>query len=116
MNVAVRRKGKVAILDISGRVVIGEALYTLRSTIREVLNEGFKYILINMAGVNYVDSSGIGELVSGYTTVSTQGGRLRLVKTTERVTNLLHMTKLLTVFECFTSERDALKSFEAENV
>jgi anti-sigma B factor antagonist len=103
----------VAILDINGRVVIGDALYILRRNVREALNNGYKQLVFNMEGVSYIDSAGIGELVSCFTTVTTQGGNLKLIKTTEKVKDLLHMTKLLTIFESFLTEEEALASFAA---
>ena len=111
MQVKVRNVQKVAILDISGRVVIGDALYILRRHVRDVLNDGYKKLILNMEGVSYIDSAGIGELVSSYTTVTTQGGELKLVKTTQRIKDLLHMTKLLTIFESYHTEKDAIASF-----
>lgn len=111
MNVRIRKFEGIAILDISGRVVIGEALYTLRSIVREMLNDGFKNILLNMESVTYIDSAGIGELVSCYTTVTTQGGAMKLVKTAAKIRDLLQMTKLLTVFESYNNEPEAMKSF-----
>ena len=111
MNVAVRKINNVAVVDLAGRVVIGEALYNFRNTIRDVMNDGFRHILLNLEDVSYLDSSGIGELVNCYTTVSAQGGSVKLVRASQKVSNLLQMTKLLTVFESFSSERDAIASF-----
>ena len=111
MNVNVRKVEQVAILDLTGRVVIGEALYDFRNTVRDMLNEGFTQILLNMENVTYLDSSGIGELVNCYTLVSTQGGSVKLVKAAEKIGSLLQMTKLLTVFESYKNEREAIASF-----
>lgn len=112
MQIRMRKVNTIAIMDISGRVVIGDALYTLRQKVREILNEGYKQILLNMESVNYIDSSGIGELVSSYVTICTQGGKIKLVNTAQKVRNLLHITKLLTVFESYTSEEEAIASFK----
>ena len=111
MNVKTRDVNRIAILDISGRVVIGDALYVLRSHVRSAMNEGYTRIILNMESVSYIDSAGIGELVSCYSTVTTQGGSLKLLKTTQRIKDLLHMTKLLTIFESFNNETEAIKSF-----
>ena len=111
MNITLRTDRNVAILDISGRLVMGEALYRFRNAVRDALNENYKHILLNLENVNYMDSSGVGELVQCYTTICTQGGSVKLLKATQRVSNLLHMTKLLTVFETFNTEPEALASF-----
>ena len=93
-----RQAGDVTILDMSGKVKIGEGSIAFRTTIRRLLGEDKNNILLNLAGVSYVDSSGIGELVSGYTSVRREGGDLRLVNLTEKLQDLLAITKLLTVF------------------
>jgi anti-sigma B factor antagonist len=93
-------------------VRIGEGSIALRDAIRGLAGEGKKKVLLNLAGVNYVDSSGIGELIANYTTISRQGGQLKLLNLTDRIQNLLVITKLLTVFDAYDNEAVALKSFE----
>jgi anti-sigma B factor antagonist len=112
LEVNQRQAGDVTILDMSGAVRIGEGSVALRDAIRGLADEGKKKILLNLAGVNYVDSSGIGELIANYTTVSRQGGQLKLLNLTDRIQNLLVITKLLTVFDAYEDEGEALKSFE----
>lgn len=112
MNLKVRRVGSVAIVDLGGRIVLGESLFAFRDAIRDVLNDGFRRIVLNMEGVTYMDSSGIGELVTCYTTVSAQGGTVKLLNPGQKVGGLLNMTKLLTVFETCRSEEDAVASFD----
>ena len=84
----------------------------MRDAIRDLSADGKKKLLLNLAGVNYVDSSGIGELIANYTTVSRQGGQLKLLNLTDRIQNLLVITKLLTVFDVYENESEALKSFQ----
>lgn len=110
MTVSIRHKEQVALLDLNGKIVLGEALFEIRNAVREVLNDGYTRILMNMKGVNAIDSAGIGELVSIYTTVTSQGGTVKLVQATQRVVGLLHLTKLLTVFEAFEDEKAALNA------
>jgi len=112
LEVNQRQAGDVTILDMKGAVRIGEGSITLRDAIRGLADEGKKKIILNLAGVNYVDSSGIGELIANYTTVSRQGGQLKLLNLTDRIQNLLVITKLLTVFDAYEDESEALKSFE----
>jgi anti-sigma B factor antagonist len=112
LEVNERQAGDVTILDMSGAVRIGEGSIALRDAIRGLADSGKKKILLNLAGVNYVDSSGIGELIANYTTVSRQGGQLKLLNLTDRIQNLLVITKLLTVFDVYEDEGEALKSFE----
>ena len=112
LSVNERQAGDVTILDMSGAVRIGEGSVALRDAIRGLSESGKKKILLNLAGVNYVDSSGIGELIANYTTISRQGGQLKLLNLTDRIQNLLVITKLLTVFDSYDNEAEALKSFE----
>jgi anti-sigma B factor antagonist len=107
-----RQAGDVTILDLSGEVRIGEGSVALRDSIRNLADQGKKKVLLNLAGVKYIDSSGIGELIANYTTISRQGGQLKLLKLTDRVQNLLVITKLLTVFDSYDDESEALKSFQ----
>jgi anti-sigma B factor antagonist len=106
-----RQAGDVTILDLTGEVRIGEGSVALRDSIRNLADQGKKKVLLNLAGVKYIDSSGIGELIANYTTISRQGGQLKLLKLTDRVQNLLVITKLLTVFDSYDDESEALKSF-----
>jgi len=107
-----RQAGDVTILDMSGAVRIGDGSVALRDAIRGLADGGKKKILLNLAAVSYVDSSGIGELIANYTTVSRQGGQLKLLNLTDKIQNLLVITKLLTVFDAYDNEAEALKSFE----
>ena len=111
LDVNKRQAGDVTILDLSGEVRIGEGAVALRDSIRNLADQGKTKVLLNLAGVKYMDSTGVGELIANYTTVTRQGGQLKLVHLTKRITDLLSITKLLTVFETFDSEPEALKSF-----
>ena len=107
-----RQAGDVIILDMEGEVRIGDSSTALRSAIRNLVSGGNKRILLNLAGVKYIDSSGIGELIANYTTVGRSGGQLKLLNLTEKVQDLLVITKLLTVFDVYDNEADALSSFK----
>src|SRR5215470_10430933 len=107
-----REAGDVTILDLSGKITIGEGSVQLREAVRRLLDEGRKKILLNLGDVAYVDSSGIGELVSSYTTTNNQGGQLKLLNLTKKIQDLLMITKLLTVFETYDNEQSALTSFK----
>jgi len=102
---------KVTIVDISGRITLGEGSSTLRETVRDMLSKGQKKILLNLGDVSYIDSSGIGELVSSFTSVNNQGGQLKLLNLQKKVHDLLQITKLYTVFEVHTDEAAAVRSF-----
>ncbi len=106
-----RESGAVTVIDVSGRITLGEGSSMLREMLRDLLNKGQKRIILNLADVNYIDSSGIGELVSGYTTVKNQGGELKLLHLTKRVHDLLQITRLFTVFDVQSDERAAIASF-----
>ncbi|HEX3560689.1 MAG TPA: STAS domain-containing protein [Pyrinomonadaceae bacterium] len=112
LNIRERQAGDVTILDLEGKITIGEGSVSLRSAIRRLIEEGKKKILLNLAGVGYVDSSGIGELVSSYTTIGREGGQLKLLKLTQKIRDLLGITKLLTVFDTYDDEAEALNSFK----
>lgn len=105
--------GDVTVLDLKGKMTLGEGDELLKDKINSMVHQGQKKLLLNLEGVPYIDSAGLGEIVRTYTTVSRQGGNLKLVNLTKRITDLLSITKLLTVFETFDSEADALKSFQA---
>jgi anti-sigma B factor antagonist len=107
-----RQVNGVAVLDLSGRIVLGEATTTLREALQNLVSQGQKKILLNLGEVGYIDSSGLGALVSGYTTVTSQSGQLKLLNLTAKVKDLLQITKLLTVFEVFTDEASAVRSFK----
>ncbi|HQU83911.1 MAG TPA: STAS domain-containing protein [Pyrinomonadaceae bacterium] len=111
LNITERQAGDVTILDMDGKVTIGEGSVALRNTIRRLLGEGKNKILLNLGGVGYVDSSGIGELVSSFTAVNKEGGTLKLLNLTQKIQDLLAITKLLTVFDVFENEGDALASY-----
>ena len=112
LDVKERQAGDVTILDLTGEVRIGEGSISLRDAIRNLAEGGKKKVLLNLAGVKYMDSSGIGELIANYTTVKRQGGQLKLLNLTDRIQNLLVITKLLTVFDSYDNEAEALKSFQ----
>ena len=111
MKVTTRQVDGVTILDLSGRITLGEGSVQLRDAIRDLLAKGSKLILLNLADVNYIDSSGIGELVSAYTTVRNQGGELKLLNLTKKVHDLLQITKLYTVFDVKDDEASAIASY-----
>ncbi|MBP1600300.1 MAG: anti-anti-sigma factor [Acidobacteria bacterium] len=111
MKIETRTVGDVHILDCSGKITLGEGTMAVRNTVRDVLKNGGKKIILNLADVNYIDSSGIGELVSSYTTVTNQGGKLKLLNLTKKIQELLAITKLLTVFSVYDSEQQAISSF-----
>jgi anti-sigma B factor antagonist len=113
MQIDERTIGDVLILDIKGRITLGEGDELLKDKVNSLLNQGLKKIVLNLAEVPYIDSAGLGEIVRTYTTVSRQGGSLKLLSLTKRITDLLAITKLLTVFETFESENDAVQSFSA---
>ena len=111
MQIEERVVGEVTVLDLKGKITLGEGDEILKDKINSLIQQGRKRILLNLADVPYIDSAGLGEVVRTYTTVSRQGGQLKLVNLTKRITDLLMITKLLTVFETFDVEKDALKSF-----
>lgn len=106
-----REMGGVTIVDLSGRITLGEGSAMLREMVRDLLDKGQTKIVLNLADVNYIDSSGIGELVSGFTTVRKQGGELKLLQLTKKVHDLLQITKLYTVFDVHNDENTAVGSF-----
>jgi anti-sigma B factor antagonist len=106
-----REVGGVAVVDLNGRITLGEGSVVLRDQVRDLLAKGQKKILLNMGEVSYIDSSGIGELVSALTTVRNQGGELKLLNLTKKVHDLLQITKLYTVFDIKDDEAAAVGSF-----
>jgi anti-sigma B factor antagonist len=113
MQIDQRTVGDVVVLDLKGRVTMGEGDELLKDKVNSLVNQGHKKIILNLAEVPYVDSAGLGEIVRTYTTVSRQGGSLKLLNLTKRITDLLSITKLLTVFDTFDSESEAVRSFSA---
>lgn len=111
IKLTTRQVGDVSVIDAVGRITLGEGASTFRETLREMIAKGDKKLLLNLADVTYIDSSGIGELVSGFTTVTNQSGNLKLLNLTKRVHDLLQITKLYTVFEVFDDEAAAVRSF-----
>jgi anti-sigma B factor antagonist len=106
-----RQVGDVMVVDATGRITLGEGASTFRDLIRDLAAKGHKKILVNLGDVSYIDSSGIGEMVSSFTTVTNHGGQLKLLSLTKRVKDLLQITKLYTVFEVFEDEASAVRSF-----
>lgn len=111
MQIDERSAGNVTILDLKGKMTLGEGDELLRDKINSLMHQARKKIVLNLSDVPYIDSAGLGELVRTYTTVSRQGGSLKLLGLTKRITDLLSITKLLTVFETYDSEADAVRSF-----
>lgn len=112
VKLTTRQVGDITVVDAVGRITLGEAATIFRDTIRQLVSSGHKKLLLNLADVSYIDSSGIGEMVSGYTTVNNQGGQVKLLNLTKRVKDLLQITKLYTVFEVFEDESAAVSSFK----
>ncbi len=111
MQIQQRAVGDVTILDLKGKMTLGEGDELLRDKVNSLIQQGGKKIVLNLADVPYIDSAGLGEVVRTYTTVSRQGGTMKLLNLTKRIQDLLSITKLLTVFETFESEDEAIKSF-----
>ena len=111
VKLTTRQVGNVSVVDVEGRITLGEGSSALRETLRDLVAKSQNKILLNLGDVSYIDSSGIGELVSGYTTVSNGGGQLKLLNLNKRVKDLLQITKLYTVFEVFDDEATAIRSF-----
>lgn len=111
VKLTTRQVGDVTVVDAVGRITLGEGASTFRDSIRDLAASGHKKLLLNLAEISYIDSSGIGELVSGFTTVANQGGTVKLLNLTKRVQDLLQITKLYTVFEVHDDEAKAIRSF-----
>ncbi len=111
VKLTTRQVGDVTVIDASGRITLGEGSSAFRDLIRDLATQGHKKILLNLSDVTYIDSSGIGELVSGFTTVTNGGGQLKLLGLSNRVKDLLQITKLLTVFHVFEDEAEGVRSF-----
>ena len=106
-----RQVGDVSVVDVAGRITLGEGSSALRDTLRDMVTKNHKKILLNLGEVSYIDSSGIGELVSGFTSVTNSGGQLKLLGLSKRVKDLLQITKLYTVFDVHEEEASAIRSF-----
>lgn len=111
LSAKIRRVGDVAVIDLEGRITLGESTGLLRDNFRELLAQGSKKIVLNLAGVTYVDSAGLGELVGVYTTAKNQGGGVKLLNLQKRLTDLMQVTKLHTVFDAYDDEQKAVNSF-----
>ena len=111
VKLTTRQVGDVSVVDVAGRITLGEGSSALRDALRDMINKNQKKILLNLGEVNYIDSSGIGELVSGFTTVTNSGGQLKLLNLNKRVKDLLQITKLYTVFDVHDDEAKAIGSF-----
>jgi len=111
MEIAERNAGNVTVLDVSGRITLGEGDVLLKDKLHSLLNQGRRDVLLNLANVQYVDSAGLGAIVGAYTTMTREGGTLKLANVTKKLQDLLSITKLLTVFETFDSEDEALRSY-----
>src|SRR5918911_3933375 len=112
LNISERQAGDVTVLDLGGKITIGEGSVSLRGAIRRLVEEGKKKLLLNLGQVSYVDSSGVGELVASFITVTREGGQLKLLNLTRKIQDLLAITKLLTVFDVYEDEAAALNSFK----
>jgi anti-sigma B factor antagonist len=111
MQIEERQSGSVTVLDLSGKITLGEDGILLKDKLQSLLHQGKKDLLLNLGEVQYVDSAGLGSLVSAYTTVTREGGSLKLANVTKKLQDLLSITKLLTVFETFDSEDEAVRSY-----
>ena len=111
---SIRQVGDVAIVDLSGRITLGDGAGIVRETVKDMLKASQKNLLLNLGDVSYIDSSGLGELVSAYATGANQGAQIKLLNVQKRVHDLIQLTKLYSVFESFTSETAALRSFGAK--
>jgi anti-sigma B factor antagonist len=112
LKISPREVSHVSILDIDGRIVLGQEIGDLRDAVRGLVAQGKKKVLLNLAKVDYIDSSGVGELVGSFTTVRNAGGELKLLNLTQKVHDVLHVTKLYTVFDIKDDEFTAIKSFD----
>jgi anti-sigma B factor antagonist len=113
MQIDERTVGQVTILDLKGKLTLGDGDSLLKDKVQSLLLQGRKHFLLNLGEVPYIDSAGIGQIVSSFATVGRQGGRMKLVNLTKRIHDLLVITKLVTVFETFSTESDAVRSFSA---
>ncbi|MGH9493977.1 MAG: STAS domain-containing protein [Candidatus Sulfotelmatobacter sp.] len=112
LSIATREVGKVTVLDVRGRIVLGDEIGDLRKAVHDLVEQGTKKIILNLADVDYIDSSGVGELVGCYTTLRNAGGELKLLNLSQKVQDVLYVTKLYTVFDIKEDEFTAVKSFD----
>jgi anti-sigma B factor antagonist len=118
LDITQRHSANVTILDLSGKIQIGESSINLRTSLRELMREDKKHILLNLSDISHIDSCGLGELVAGFVSAEKNGGELKLLNLTDRVSELMMITKLLTVFEVYENEEEAVSSFQniSENI
>jgi len=116
MQIEERSAGDVIVLDLKGKMTLGEGDELLKDKINSLVHQGQRKVVLNLEGVPYIDSAGLGEIVRTYTTISRQGGSMKLLNLTKRITDLLSITKLLTVFETYDNEVDAVRSFSSAKV
>ena len=116
MQIEERAAGDVMVLDLKGKMTLGEGDELLKDKVNSLAMQGHRKLLLNLADVPYIDSAGLGEIVRTYTTISRQGGQLKLLNLTKRIEDLLSITKLLTVFETYDNEADAVRSFSSARV
>lgn len=114
LKINIRETGEVTLLDLSGRLTLGDSLATLRDTIRELLDSDQKKLVLNLAEVSRIDSSGLGQLVGSYATVTNRGGQLKLLNLHGQLRDVIHATKMYTIFETYSTEKAALWSFRAK--
>jgi len=112
-KVTIRQVEGVTILEVSGRIIIGEGGLTLRNALQEALAAGSKKLILDLGGVNYMDSSGVGELVSAYTSAKNKGVEFKLLNLTKKIDDLMQITKLATIFDIYTDEKTAIASFKS---
>jgi len=115
LNISTRKSGDVTIVDLSGKIALGESNRALHDAIKKLVEDGNKNLLLNLADVKVIDSSGLGELVAGYASAERNGGAMKMMNLSDRFIELIHITKLYTVFDVFDNEADALASFGAAN-
>jgi len=116
MQIEERLTGDVIVLDLKGKMTLGEGDELLKDKVNSLVHQGRRKVVLNLEGVPYIDSAGLGEIVRTYTTISRQGGSMKLLNLTKRITDLLSITKLLTVFETYDNEADAVRSFSSAKV
>ena len=112
MKIATRQLDGITVLDLGGRITLGEGSVQLRDAVRDLLAKGHKKIVLNLGDISYMDSSGMGELVTAYTSVKNQGGELKLINLTKKIEDLMQITKLVTVFDIYDDEASAIASFK----
>src|ERR1700712_6061327 len=113
MHIEQRSVGGVVVVDLTGKITLGEGTELLKDKVNSLVNQGHKNLVLNLAGVSYMDSAGLGVVMAAYTTAKGQGGSVKLLNLTKRITDLLSITKLSTIFETFDSENEAVRSFAA---